>query len=249
MRGVSRHFGKDTALSATISKTRLPSTILVTILAAALLGACAAGPSREASGPTPALNQPERLLAHARNVQAEKGCEKAIPTYRVLAGFGEGYEVAQYELGACLLETAPASAQAALLTQEGLFWLRRAAWAGNARAQWRLAMVLSGAPSPYAENVDAVPTEAMGWALVYKDNATRELYGLAPVYPKVLNHLNATLPQSAKAEAATFADDFVEVKMAIYTPPAGNKNAKKAGKPRRQGQRRQRRNVKQMADL
>jgi TPR repeat protein len=223
-------------LSAIISKTRLPSTILITALAAALLGACATGSSHEARGPAPSIDQPERLLAHARNVQAEKGCDKAIPTYRVLAGFGEGYEVAQYELGACLLETAPASEQTVLLTQEGLFWLRRAAWAGNARAQWRLAMVLSGAPSPYAENVAAVPTEAMGWALVYKDNATRELYGLAPVYPKVLNHLKATLPQSAKTEATTFADDFVEVKMAIYTPPARGANAEQSGKPPSQGQ-------------
>jgi TPR repeat protein len=224
-------------LSATFSKPRLPATILVTALAAVLLGACATGGSSgEAHGPTPSIVQPERLLAHARNAQAEKGCEKAIPTYRVIAGFGEGFEVAQYELGACLLETAPTSEQAALLTQEGLFWLRRAAWAGNARAQWRLAMVLSGAPSPYAENVAAVPTEAMGWALVYKDNATRELYGLAPVYPKVLNHLNATLPQNAKADATTFADDFVEIKMAIFTPPARGANVEKADKPRSQGQ-------------
>jgi len=223
-------------LSATFSKPRLPATIIATLLSAALLGACATGSSHEARGPAPSINQPERLLAHARKAQANKGCDKAIPTYRVIAGFGEGYEVAQYELGACLLETAPTSEQASLLTQEGLFWLRRAAWAGNARAQWRLAMVLSGAPSPYAENVAAVPTEAMGWALVYKDNATRELYGLAPVYPKVLNHLNATLPQNAKADATTFADDFVEIKMAIFTPPAQGPNVEKADKPRSQGQ-------------
>ncbi|NOX82552.1 MAG: hypothetical protein GXP06_06130 [Alphaproteobacteria bacterium] len=223
-------------MSATFSKPRLPATIIATLLSAALLGACATGSSHEARGPAPSINQPERLLAHARKAQANKGCDKAIPTYRVIAGFGEGYEVAQYELGACLLETAPTSEQASLLTQEGLFWLRRAAWAGNARAQWRLAMVLSGAPSPYAENVAAVPTEAMGWALVYKDNATRELYGLAPVYPKVLNHLNATLPQNAKADATTFADDFVEIKMAIFTPPAQGPNVEKADKPRSQGQ-------------
>ncbi|VAW06538.1 hypothetical protein MNBD_ALPHA05-1504 [hydrothermal vent metagenome] len=224
-------------MSATISKARLPATILATLLAAALLGACATGPSHEARGPAPSINQPERLLAYARQTQANKGCDKAIPTYRVIAGFGEGFEVAQYELGACLLEIAPTSKQAALLTQEGLFWLRRAAWAGNARAQWRLAMVLSGAPaSPHAGNVDAVPTEAMGWALVYKENGTRALYGLAPVFPKVLNHLNTTLSQSAKAEATTFADDFVEVKMAIYTPPARGQNAEKPGKPQGQGQ-------------
>ncbi len=234
-------------MSATISKTRLPATILITALAATLLGACATSSSGEARGPAPAINQPERLLAHARNVQAEKGCDKAIPTYRVIAGFGEGYEVAQYELGACLLETAPTTKQAALLTQEGLFWLRRAAWAGNARAQWRLAMVLSGAPSPYAENVGAVPAEAMGWALVYKENSSRELYGLAPVYPKVLNHLNVTLPQSAKAEATTFAADFAEVKMAIFTPPAQDPSVKKADKLRDQEHRRPGRRVTQTA--
>ncbi len=231
-------------MSATFSKTRFPTTILVTTLAAAMLGACATGKSSsEARGPAASINQPERLLAHARNIQAEKGCEKAIPTYRVTASFGEGYEVAQYELGACLLEIAPTSEQAALLTQEGLFWLRRAAWAGNARAQWRLAMVLSGAPSPYTENVDAAPSEAMGWALIYKDNATRELYGLAPVYPKIINHLQATLPPSAKTEATTFANDFAEVKMAIFAPPARNPRAEKAGKLQGQGegQRRRRR--------
>ncbi len=235
-------------MSVIISITRLPATILTTIVAVALLGACATGkpPGEAAHGP--GLDQPERLLKYARNVQAEKGCKTAVPAYRVIAGFGEGYEVAQYELGACLLETASPSEQAALLTQEGLFWLRRAAWAGNARAQWRLAMVLSGAPSsPHTVNVGAAPTEAMGWALVYKDNATRDLYGLAPVYPKVIDHLNASLSQGAKAEAETFADDFTEVKMAIFTPPARDKNAKKAEGLRGPGQRRPDRHLERTA--
>ncbi len=97
----------------------------------------ARGP-REA-GPAPGLQQPGRLLAMARDTQAKKGCKSAIPAYRVISSFGDGYDIAQYELGACLLESATDNpAETALFHEEAALWLRRAAWAGNARAQLKL---------------------------------------------------------------------------------------------------------------
>ena|GEM_PF-1474810 len=239
-----------------VSRTITAST--AAIVSALLLSACASGgkPVETAQrGPAAGLDQSERLLSHARAIQAEKGCAEAVPTYRVIASFGEGYEVAQYELGACLIETAAAATvEATLFTEEGLLWLRRAAWAGNARAQWRLATILSGAPSAPADGVGAAPIEAMGWALVYENNATRALYGLAPVNPNIIAHLDESMPEGAKHDAAKFADDFAEVKMAVFTPPARPQNARRAGGGKRGssgdgGQQRRRRQAEQTAGL
>lgn len=184
-----------------------------------LLAACASGPAGP-EGPASALNQAERLLTHARKIKAEKGCAEAAPTFRVVAGFGQGYEIAQHELGACLLEmTAGGGPEAALFREEALFWLRRAAWAGEARAQWTLANVLSGSAATHTHGVAARPAEALGWALVYEVNAVHELYGLARVNPAVLADLSKTLPAEAVAEAETFAADFEPVTMALFSPP------------------------------
>ncbi len=198
------------------------------IASAFIMTACASGAQRQAGptqgskgkGPGAGIDQAERLLATGRQIRAEKGCAAAAPTYRVIASFGEGYEVAQYELGACLLEIEGESArETALFREEGLFWLRRAAYADNARAQWRLANTLSGAPAAVSHGPAPEPGKALGWALVYKENAAHELYGLAPVNPNVLAHLHASLPDDAIARAEAFAAKFKPISMAVFSPP------------------------------
>lgn len=189
-------------------------------LLAGTLAACAGGPSRGpglVSGPIDVSAQSERLLVHAREERSEAGCAKAIPTYRVVASFGKGYDVAQYELGACLLDVEADGGDAALLRDEGVLWLRRAAYAGNARAQLALAEAL-------ATNE---PVEAQGWALVYAENAAHELYGLPNLSPAARRHLDASLSEAERQTAAAFARDFTEIDMAVFTPPPSERAAQR----------------------
>jgi hypothetical protein len=219
------------------------AAILVIVLSG--LTACASGHSpQQESGPPPGLQQPGRLLAMAREIQAKKGCASAIPAYRVVSSFGEGYAIAQYELGACLLETDSASsAETALFREESVLWLRRAAWAGNARAQRKLAQLLSGADAHEGDALNE-EVEAMGWALIYGDNAARDLYDLPPVTSKTLTHLRTTLTPEAMKRAESFAEDFEEIKMASFTLPQATHAEEGAHKPpagRPTGQQRRRR--------
>lgn len=220
---------------------------LCVISAILLAGTCASNgpPERQGRAPSDGLNQSRQLLAHARSVRAEQGCAKAIPAYRVISSFGDGYDVAQFELGACLVETDGATAnETALFREEGVFWLKRAAWAGNARAQGQLAQLLSGAETTKVTGVAPVPVEAMGWALVYRENSARDLYNLPPVSIFVLDHLKATLSPEEAGAAAAFAEDFDKIKMASFSPPARRQNAHQAQGERRRppgGQGRRRR--------
>lgn len=191
------------------------------LLISLAMAACASGGSgaNRAAGPAPGLQQPGKLLALARDTQAKKGCAAALPAYRVISSFGDGYEIAQYELGACLLESGGVSdAETALLREEAALWLRRAAWAGNARAQLSLAQLLSGA-SGTDRGVAPAPAEALGWAIIYNENAQRELYDLPAVPGPVTAHLETNLDMAARERALAFAESFTPVKMTAFTPP------------------------------
>ncbi|MEM9014962.1 MAG: hypothetical protein AAGB02_07625 [Pseudomonadota bacterium] len=175
-----------------------------------------------AAGP---LAQSDRLLGLARKQQAEKGCAAATPTYRVIASFGDGYEVAQYELGACLFEMeSEHTMETRLFKKEAAFWLERAAYAGNARAQGMLAELLSGVePAP---GFPTDPVAAMGWTLIYESNAEHTLYGLKDTAPAVRAHLETSLTEDEKRQAQAFAAGFDEFTMESFTPPAPPKGAR-----------------------
>lgn len=205
-------------------------------------GGCASGPQQgprgqgpNQQGPAAGLNQSQMLLARARQIQSEQGCARAVPTYRVIASFGADYEVAQYELGACLIEIDGVNAhETALFRDEGLLWIKRAAWGGNARAQHRLAHLLSGAAYEPPRGFAPDPQAAMGWALVYQANPARSLYALPDVADPVLNHLRSALSEEESAAASAFASDFDKIALASFTPPAaqrGNANARRRGPP------------------
>jgi TPR repeat protein len=174
------------------------------------------GGSRE-----PAVHQDGagRLTAFARKVRAEKGCASAAPTFRVAAAMGEGNEAAQHELGECLLDTAGATAtETALFRQEGLFWLTRAAFAGNARAQRRLVLDMA-APA----NALHDPKAALQWALVYQKNPTADLYGYKELPKTLVPGLKAALSPEAVVEAEAFATAFAPLTLAKFEAPAAQK--------------------------
>ena len=214
-------------------------------LFAVSLAACASGPQQQAGGPRPTIDvasQTERILADARKKKAEKDCAAAIPSYRVVASFGKGHDTAQYELGACLLE-APGETPAAisLLREEGLFWLRRAAYAGNARAQLALASALSGADGHAVSGLNPDLTEGYGWSLIYADNAAHNLYGLPDLPPVAADHFRTRMTPAAIDDAEAFAAAFRQIEMAVFTPPVFDRAGRGQGFGGPGGERRERR--------
>lgn len=167
------------------------------------------------SGAAPHENDAGRLVMHARALLEEKGCAAAAPAFRVIASMGEGQESAQHELGECLLTLKGASEiETALFRQEGEFWLARAAFAGNARAQRKLAMEMA---SPASSLHD--PKGALQWALVYAKNPTAQLYGYGPLPPTLVPGLKGSLDANEIAAAESFAAKFVPVMLAKFEGP------------------------------
>ncbi len=156
-----------------------------------------------------------RLISFARELQDKKGCAAAAPAFRVIAGMGEGQEAAQHELGECLLDLTGANdMETALFRQEGEFWLTRAAFAGNARAQRRLVMDMASPASPLHN-----PTDALKWALVYQKNPTADLYGYKGLPATLIAGLKASLGVDEIADAETFAKDFAPIALAKFEGP------------------------------
>ena len=187
-------------------------------LIALTLGACASSPpevaeERGRKGKPQPVNalQGGRHLAVARKIEADKGCKEAAPAYRAIAALGEGFEIAQAELGECLLMlNGDSEIEKILFQQEGIFWLERAAFAGEARAQRTLAKTL-GAKTSRSDQV-----RALSWALVYENNADAALYGYKPLPVTFVSGLKSLLTKEELAEAEAFAADFSIIRMAQY---------------------------------
>lgn len=210
--------------------TFIKSTALLAVAIA--LTACASGPkgSQGAGGfQIDVASQSERILADARKKRNDEGCAKAIPSYRVVASFGKGHDTAQYELGACLMEIAANPVEGALLREEGAFWLRRAAYAGNARAQLTLASSLSGADGHSVAGLAPDLVEGYGWSLIYSDNAAHKLYGLPELHPVAADHFRTQMTPDMINDAEAFAARYRQVEMDVFTPPVFESPARRGG--------------------
>lgn len=188
----------------------------------------AAPPEADAPAEPPEVSEDDagRLVSYARKLRETKGCASALAAYRVIAGMGEGNEAAQHELGECLLTIDGASpAETALFRQEGQFWLTRAAYAGNARAQRRLVLDMS-APANALHDTKT----ALQWALVYDANPTADLYGYKELPTTLVPGLKASLSPEAIAEAEAFAASFTPLYLQKFEAP---KRDKTKGDPRR----------------
>lgn len=169
--------------------------------------------------PTISEDDSGRLTSYARKLRETKGCASALAAYRVIAGMGEGNEAAQHELGECLMEIDGASpTETALFRQEGRFWLTRAAWAGNARAQRRLVLEMSAPASALHD-----PQGALQWALVYDKNPTSDLYGYKELPKTLVPGLKASLSPEAIADAETFAASFTPLYLQKFEAPTRDK--------------------------
>jgi TPR repeat protein len=188
-------------------------------------------PPREDARGEPAegriLAPASRLLAEARRLREAENCARAAPTYRVVAGMGEGQEAAQHELGECLLAmTGVSVVETDLFRQEGVFWLTRAAYAGNARAQRALAVHF--APQAMGASANA---EALKWALVYAKNPEAKLYGFKELPQTFIPGLSTQLGGAASQAAQSFAAAFQPLSLAKFEPPKPKKVDGKFGPP------------------
>jgi hypothetical protein len=156
-----------------------------------------------------------RLIMFARQLRDEKGCAAAAPALRVISGMGEGQEAAQHELGECLLTLKGASEiETSLFRKEGEFWLTRAAFAGNARAQRKLAMEMASPASPLHD-----PKGSLQWALIYAKNPTADLYGYGPLPATLAPGLRSSLSAVEIKEAEAFAGGFALLTLEKFEGP------------------------------
>jgi TPR repeat protein len=196
-------------------------------LAAALLAACSGDDNGfESSSPTPVDGQQrhrnsanaDRAEAAARRVQgssdpyervlqvkATSGCPTAIPMLEPFANRGRGYEVAQYQLGECYLQTAAAGPadgadQARLKAAE---WIFRAANAELPIAQQEAARLSLDGTGAAAD-----PIEAGKWFLLLQRNPRRSFFGPVKIDPDLDARLRKTLNDAEWQQARARADQF-----------------------------------------
>jgi hypothetical protein len=149
------------------------------------------------------ITLPPEPEARADGYRLQGRCDVAVPIYRALVSQGTGYELAEFNLGRCLLEQAkntPDAAAAATLRHEAADWTVRAANSNLPNAQNGLiAMYLDG------EGLAADPVEAGKWSLLYHGNATRRMYGLPDVDPGLQARLDSVLTEKTWAVAQSRA--------------------------------------------
>ena len=175
------------------------------LLPAFLLAACAGGDAPRtpeerveqlmAMQELPTVDVSARLYTQALELKAAGNCAAAIPPFYNLASRGDGYELAQYHLAACLLEAAEPSIVSTDFL-EGLLWLRRSAEAGSPEAQGELARLYLGGP-PGVRDV----REAALWYELHLANPAAKRPGFSPLPRAVAQGIEAALPEDVRAAA------------------------------------------------
>jgi hypothetical protein len=149
----------------------------------------------------------------AEDLRLAGRCEEAIPILRRLAAGGDGYELAQYNLGLCLLDTVkaePDAQRAAALKLEGTAFILTAANHNLPKAQASLAEIyLKG------DFVVRDPIEAGKWALIYRANGTRFALGLPNISADLQARLDAVLTDTTWAQARARTDAWTPAAQAL----------------------------------
>jgi len=143
------------------------------------------------------------LYVDGMALKSKGDCAGAVRKLRQVAAIGPGYENAQTGLGECLLGTNKGSELSADYL-EGLTWLRRAADAGWAEAQGRLAYAHALGPVAI-RNAE----EAAYWLALYRTNSGRSRVGFVPLPDDQLAAVDAAIPAAAKAAGDKRAETWV----------------------------------------
>ncbi len=188
------------------------------VLGTALLSACGFLPSfgsdddaRPVQGRQ--ADEYQQAMAYKQNDE----CSRAIPLLEPMAKRGHGFEVAQYELGQCLLttaRTASSPADAARTRADGAAWILKAANSQIPAAQ-------QAAIQLYEEGigVPADPLEAAKWLLLLERNPLRRVFGPAAIDAELEKWLREKLTAAQWAEAQDRADRWQPVDQPTVVPP------------------------------
>ncbi|MCB2106622.1 MAG: hypothetical protein KDE14_02925 [Rhodobacteraceae bacterium] len=133
--------------------------------------------------PGPSAND---AYVNGLNARRDGKCDLAAEILKPVANLGPGYEGAQFALGDCLTRTAATSASTSFA--DGLTWLIRAADAGWAEAQGRLAEIYALGPDDMRK-----PEEAAYWLALYVSNTQKARIGFEPLPADSLKRIADTL--------------------------------------------------------
>lgn len=126
-------------------------------------------------------------------------CDEAIPILRRLS---EDDDIAEYNLGQCLVDVGKTKHNDAQM-HEGAEWILRAANNGLPNAQSSLVTIyLDGS------GVAKDPVEAGKWSLLYQQNGTRLAIGMANISAAMQARLDEALTQDAWNEAQDRASSW-----------------------------------------
>ncbi|HTP83355.1 MAG TPA: hypothetical protein VMQ11_10440 [Alphaproteobacteria bacterium] len=170
----------------------------------------------------PQADQYQRAIEY----KEKSDCPKAIPLLEPLAKRGHGFEVAQFQLGQCYIETArsavsPADAERA--RADGAAWILKAANSQNPAAQQEAIRLYED-----GIGVPPDPAEAGKWLLLLQRNPMRRLYGPAVIEPDLEQALNKRLTSEQWSDARARADRWQPVEQPTVVPPPDEK-AKRRG--------------------
>jgi hypothetical protein len=138
-------------------------------------------------------------------VRATSGCQGAIPKLEPFANIGRGYEVAQFQLGDCYLETAAAGPADRVdeARSKGAAWIFRAANAELPSAQERAVHLCLDGTGTAAD-----PIEAGKWYLLLQRNPRRSIFGPLKIDPDLEARLRRTLNDPDWLQARARADQW-----------------------------------------
>jgi len=172
------------------------------------------GGQREENGrrdPLQIIDISSGLYLRALELKASGNCAQSIPIFYRLARRGQGFELAQFHLGECLMRGAE---QSAISTQflSGLVWIRRAADAGAPQAQATLALFYLGGPESLRDR-----KEAALWFVLFESNPQRKKPGFSsPLSDEEVGRLEAAFSEDLRAEAEERARNW---QRKVWTPP------------------------------
>lgn len=176
------------------------------------LGACSSGDNsgRRTSVPQGgALMQALQVMdvssrAYSQAIQAKSNgdCARAVPQLYGLALRGSGFELAQYHLADCLMQSVERTAVSTDYL-EALVWMRRAAEAGSPEAQAALAAEYLDGPADLRDR-----QQAAQWYVLYRDNGAKNRPGFKPINRDRIRHLEAAFSPGETEAAESWADNF-----------------------------------------
>ena len=169
----------------------------------------------------PQADQYQRAIEY----KEKSDCPKAIPLLEPLAKRGHGFEVAQFQLGQCYIETArsavsPADAERA--RADGAAWILKAANSQNPAAQQEAIRLYED-----GIGVPPDPAEAGKWLLLLQRNPMRRLYGPAVIEPDLEQALNKRLTSEQWSDARARADRWQPVEQPTVVPPPDEKTKRR----------------------